>query len=117
MLRFAPAALVGALATCMSFACGDKNAPHSPVPLEAGAVTEVGAVSFSTDIMPLLTKSCSCHVTGSTAPSLGNYQNVLSSADISNTAIQSGSMPPAGPLPAKDKDLFQSWIDAGKPNN
>ena len=111
MLRFTHAALVGTLATCMFFACGDKGALDSPVPPEAGAV------SFSTDIVPLLAKSCACHVTGPIGPSLSNYRNVLSVADISNAAIQAGSMPPTGPLSAEDKALFQSWIDAGKPNN
>jgi hypothetical protein len=74
-------------------------------------------VSFATDILPLLKRSCSCHVDGTTGPALDNYANVLVAADIGKRVIQDGSMPPSGPLSAADRTLFQSWIDAGKPNN
>jgi hypothetical protein len=72
-------------------------------------------VTFATDIFPLLKKSCSCHVERSVGPALDSYSNVLSAANNSNTAIQNGTMPLSGPLSATDRALFQSWIDAGKP--
>ena len=136
MPRFGMITMVGIFAACLFFACGDKNAPLSPAATggSAGGGGEGGAgpgidgggglgsggstgVSFSVDILPLLEKSCSCHVTGSIAPALNNYANVKSSADAANTAIKSGSMPIAGSLSAADQALFQSWVSAGTPNN
>ena len=130
-------AIVGTLAACLFFACGDKNAPLTPTatggtpggggdgggaPGIDGGCGQGGSggstgVSFTLDILPLMEKSCSCHVTGSIAPALNNYANVKASATASNTAIQNGSMPIAGPLSAADQALFSSWISAGMPNN
>jgi len=127
MLRIGTVAIAGALCAWLFFACGDKG--YGPTPgetgsLDSGAVSLDGggcntphAVSFATDILPLIKRACSCHVDGTTGPALNNYANVLSAADISNTSIQQGSMPPTGPLSDADKALFQSWINAGKPNN
>ena len=139
MPRLGMITMVGIFAACLFFACGDKNAPLSPAAtggsaggggeggagpgidggggLGSGGSTGSTGVSFSADIMPLLEKSCSCHVTGSIAPALNNYANVKSSADAANTAIKNGSMPITGPLSAADQALFASWVSAGTPNN
>jgi hypothetical protein len=129
MLRIGTLVCVGVLTAWLFFACGDKG--YGPQPggeiildsgagsLEGGACNTPHAVSFATDILPLMKRECSCHVDGTNGPALNNYPNVFSAADISNTAIQNGSMPPppARPLSDADKILFQSWISAGKPNN
>jgi hypothetical protein len=129
MLRIGTLVFVGALAVWFFVACGDKGygpTPGDTASLDSGAGSLDGgncntphAVSFATDILPLIKKACWCHVNGSNGPALNNYANVLSAADISNRDIQDGSMPPPseGRLSDADKALFQSWINAGKPNN
>ena len=118
MSRIGLVVIVGWLAMPLLLACGDKNAPLSPGASGGGAAgRDGGAVSFALDIMPLLQRSCSCHVSGSTAPALNNYASVKAEADASNTAIQDDSMPIAAPLPDADKALFASWVNAGAPNN
>ncbi len=127
MLRIGTLAFVGAVTVWLFFACGDKGYQLTPaetpgfdgggVSTDGGGCNTPHAVSFATDILPLVKRACWCHVDGSTGPALDNYRNVLSAADASNRAIQEGSMPVAGPLSDADKALFQSWIDAGKPNN
>jgi hypothetical protein len=125
MFRIGTVVCVGMLAASLFLACGDKNAPLSPygaggmggIPEPDSGTGGSLATSFAADIMPLLEKSCSCHVTGSTTPALGDYASVKAVADASNTAIQQDGMPPGGPLSAADKALFQSWVSAGAPNN
>jgi hypothetical protein len=139
MPRIGLVTIVGTLAACLFFACGDKNDPLQPVaaggsvggggqggsdPGIDGGCGQGGAggggstgVSFAADIMPLVEKSCSCHVTGSIAPALGNYAQVKASATASNIAIKDGSMPIVAPLSAAEQALFASWISAGMPNN
>ena len=123
MSRIGLVVIVGWLAMPLLLACGDKNAPLSPGASGGSgggggaAGRDGGAVSFALDIMPLLQRSCSCHVSGSTAPALNNYASVKAEADASNTAIQDDSMPIAAPLPDADKALFASWVNAGAPNN
>jgi hypothetical protein len=132
MSRIGTIALAATVAVGLLFACGDKNAPLSPSGEPAGDdsgaggssgggdggdIKPSGGVSFSADIMPLLTKSCSCHVTGSIPPALNNYASVKASAEVSATAIAEGSMPIAAPLSPAEQALFQSWLKAGMPNN
>jgi hypothetical protein len=87
---------------------------------DGGASDAGGSVSFSKQILPLLTTNCgSCH-TGSNPNAginVGSYSTVKSSANSINSAIQNGIMPPSGPLSSSDKQLMQSWISAGTPNN
>jgi|WetSurMetagenome_2_1015567.scaffolds.fasta_scaffold1803815_1 hypothetical protein len=127
MLRIGTLAFVGAVATSLWFACGDKGyQPHpgetaSPDSgasgLDGGGCNSARPVSYALDIVPLIKKECSCHADGTNGPAMTNYASVLSAADISNTSIKEGSMPPFKPLSDADKALFQSWINAGKPNN
>ena len=123
MSRIGLVVIVGWLAMPLLLACGDKNAPLSPGASGGSgggggaAGRDGGAVSFALDIMPLLQRSCSCHVSGSTAPALNNYASVKAEAAASNTAIQNDTMPIAAPLPDADKALFASWVNAGAPNN
>jgi cytochrome c peroxidase len=77
-------------------------------------------VSYASQIAPLLKANCqSCH-SGANATSgidLSTYSSVKSNANVANSAIQEGLMPPTGPLSAANKQLFQSWVTAGAPNN
>jgi hypothetical protein len=134
MSRIGMLSLVAIIAVGLLLACGDKNAPLSPggaggapdggggggypgLDGACGVPTPSPGVSFVADIQPLLTKSCSCHVTGSSAPLLNNYANVKASAEASRTAITNGSMPISAPLSAEEQALFESWLQAGMPNN
>jgi len=127
MLRIGTLTVVGGLVVWLFFACGDKGyQPQSEIAggfdsgaisLDGGGCNATHPLSFALDIVPLLKRACSCHTDGTNGPALDTYANVLSAADIANAAIQDGSMPPLTVLSAADKALFQSWIDAGKPNN
>jgi len=86
---------------------------------DAGADT-VSAVSYAKDIAPMMKASCtSCH-TGSMSPQgvdLSTYAGVKANASVANSAIKAGAMPPGGGVSATNKQLFQSWVTAGEPNN
>ncbi len=126
MSRIGMIPAVATIAVGFLLACGDKNAP-SFLGGTGGAVDDGGAgapaidgstgVSFTSDIKPLLAKSCSCHVSGSVAPWLGDYASVKASAQASSAAIANGSMPIGGPLSSDDQALFERWLKAGMPNN
>jgi hypothetical protein len=68
----------------------------------------------------MLKSSCtSCH-TGAASPrgvDLSTYAGAKANASSANSAIQGGSMPPQGALSGTNKQLFQSWVTAGEPNN
>ena len=132
MSRIGMIALVAATSLGFLFACGDKNAPLTPSGVGGrpdGGGSTVGidgacgvtppntGVSFKMDIQPLMVKACSCHVTGSIPPLLGDYASVKASAEISEVAITNGTMPINGPLSPAEQALFASWLQAGMPNN
>jgi mono/diheme cytochrome c family protein len=78
------------------------------------------AVSFKTQILPLLKANCvSCH--GPTAQNMGvrvdTYANVKASLQSVTDVLVNGGMPPSGPLPDADRQLFQTWVDQGALNN
>ena len=82
--------------------------------------TTGGQVSYANDIAPLLAAKCvSCH--GTTVANggirLDGYTNAKNNASLANAMIQSGRMPIGGSLTAAEKQLFQSWVNAGTPNN
>ena len=74
-------------------------------------------VSYAATIAPMISASCSCHVSGSQSPPLGTYTNLKNNVSRANSAIQGGSMPPGGALNATQKANFQAWVTAGTPNN
>ena len=74
-------------------------------------------VSYAATIAPMISASCSCHVSGSQSPPLGTYTNLKNNVTRANNAIQGGSMPPGGALNATQKANFQAWVTAGSPNN
>jgi hypothetical protein len=100
-------------------AAGSGGSGGSSTGRDAGA-DAVSAVSYSKQIAPMLKSSCtSCH-TGAASPrgvDLGTYAGVKANLTAANSAIQGGSMPPSGPLSGTNKQLFQSWVNQGAPNN
>lgn len=79
------------------------------------------AVSFTTDIKPIIDKQClGCHGAGTqTPPDLSTYANNKAAGALSLADIQADKMPkpPLAPLSADDKALFKAWVDAGYPEN
>jgi len=104
----------GAGGTTSSGGSGGSSTTH-----DAGPDT-VSAVSYAKDIASMMKANCtSCH-TGSRSPAgvdLSTYAGVKANASQANSAIRAGAMPPGGGLSATDKQLFQSWVTAGEPNN
>lgn len=100
-----------------SFSCGEKQDPLG------GDGGDVGDVSYENGLKAILDANCiSCHATGaqgadrSGAPNGVNfdtYSATVESADRADSQIQSGGMPPAGPLSDLEKAIFQAWIDQG----
>ncbi|MCB1216164.1 hypothetical protein KDL44_02150 [bacterium] len=77
--------------------------------------------TYNADIAPLLSgntgeKSCTgCH--GGISPNLESYSSVLANANavLSSVSRSSDFMPPSQHWGQDSIDLFQAWIDAGKP--
>ena len=93
---------------------------------DAGNVADVGAgdtssaISYATQITPLMKANCtSCH--GGSNPqsgiNLSTYAGVKANASAANSAIQNGIMPPSGALSSANKLLFQTWVNQGELNN
>lgn len=93
---------------------------------DAGNVADVGAgdtlsaISYATQIAPLMKANCtSCH--GGSNPqsgiNLSTYAGVKANASAANSAIQNGIMPPSGALSSANKLLFQTWVNQGELNN
>jgi hypothetical protein len=89
-------------------------------------------VSYSGDLAPLFNDNCAssgCHDGVAHAPDLrtnesynallsGGYVNtIVPATSIIYTEVKSGSMPPAGPLTARQSALILDWIRNGAPNN
>lgn len=73
-------------------------------------------VTYTNDIKDLLDTNCiGCH--GGDHPTAGikldTYTSAKANANAANEKIQSGQMPPGGPLSAEEKALFQNWLDDG----
>ena len=140
MSRTGSLTIVGALSFCWLLACGDKINPQGPYDYGTGGtstpaggtgggeVSEAGsqggaggstvpAVSYTNDIAPMFKKGCLCHVQGGQAPLLDTYSHAKQYAAVSLQSMSAGRMPPGSSASKADKDLLQSWIDAGTPNN
>lgn len=85
---------------------------------------QVAAPTYIADIAPLLNgstgeKSCTgCH--GGISPNLETYTAVKNNANAVMASVKqsSGWMPPNGSQWSQaNQDLFQAWIDAGKPES
>ena len=78
--------------------------------------SEIGLVSYSIDIKPILDRSCtSCHsAAGGESPNLDSYVLAKNNINESIDETATGSMPTVGPNLSPDEiDLLQSWSDDG----
>jgi hypothetical protein len=89
-------------------------------PADSAAPTDAASVSFANQILPLLKANCvSCH--GSSQQNAGvrldSYTVVKTNLTAAADAISRGIMPPTGGLTTAQRQLFQSWVNQGAPNN
>jgi uncharacterized membrane protein len=124
MVRLSSVA-AGALSLGLFLACGDKQNPNGDFHSPGGAGdAAAGGVSYAKTIAPLMARSCAvsgCHdaTTRMAGVALDNYDDVKTNAQVSNTEIQSQNMP-VGSVPSltdTERQSFDSWVQAGAPNN
>ncbi len=72
-----------------------------------------GSVSFARDIEPLFRDKDRQSM--SFAFNLSQHADVAEHAEAILEALSSGKMPCDGPWPAAQVQMFQRWVDAGKP--
>jgi hypothetical protein len=70
-------------------------------------------ISFVNDIQPLFRESDRKAM--DFALDLWSYEEVSKSADAILSRLKDGSMPCDAPWPPERVQLFEQWIDAGKP--
>lgn len=81
------------------------------------------AVSFATDIMPMIQGNCvsGCHVAGGTGVGIfENYAEVKAKVDngsMNNRVVVIRDMPPSSALTPCQIQQMQAWILNGAPNN
>lgn len=75
-------------------------------------------ISYSGVIRPLIDQKCgNCHLDGSQAPDLTNYETIKANALKIKSLTQSGVMPKDGSLTQSQKDAIACWVDSGALNN
>lgn len=98
-------------------AAGTTPPPPAPEPTPAPAPSvdvSSGIVYYKDAIGPLLERKCvNCHGVGGTIPEMADYDSTKTNAALIIAAINAGTMPPAGPLPADEKNWFKLWADGG----
>ncbi|MBF8456487.1 hypothetical protein IV494_04765 [Kaistella sp. G5-32] len=77
----------------------------------------VANITYTNSIKPIMNANCtSCHSpNGGQSPYLDNYDDVKSNINLILEDLNSGSMPPNGPLSSTTIQTVQSWKDAGTP--
>lgn len=92
--------------------------------LYGDVMCDTDQVSFSTDIMPIISSSCAisgCHVQGGSGVGIfENYTQVKDKVDngsLRQRVVVQMDMPPAPPLSDCQIQHIEAWLDAGAPNN
>ncbi len=92
----------------------------------AGAAYQTAAVSFKSDVVPILKLHCAeCHIAGQLTPGMfdssGNAQYDAIKTNIQEMLmmVQSKQMPmdKPGSVTSAELQTLQSWASAGAPNN
>lgn len=110
----------GVVASGGATATGGSGAIFDARPLDQGTRDTNNLVSFNKQILPLLEANCvRCH--GPTRQNNGvrvdSYIEVKSRLPIVTEMLVDGHMPPSGPLPLANRQLFQAWVDEGALND
>jgi hypothetical protein len=88
----------------------EQPAPPAPTTAE-----QPPSPTYSSTIQGLIEQNCQqCH-TSFAAPSLATFENVDASKSAVVQAVESGTMPPQGPLAPEIVAEFVKWRDAGYP--
>lgn len=130
MNRWLPVTLIG-LAGAVIIGCTGQtpSTPSSPAPGSSTAPT-TGAVSFKTDVDPILKQHCSaCHTAGRgaaaamvemyAADGTAQYDKIKPAIGSMIAAIKAGRMPKGKPGSVPDDQVkkLEAWQAAGTPNN
>lgn len=84
---------------------------------------DTSLAKYSKDVSVIINSKCAvsgCHVAGSQTPDLSSYAALTSSNNITRVqerAINSKTMPAAGPLSACEITKLQLWINNGAKND
>jgi hypothetical protein len=91
--------------------------PHPKNQQEEASVAQIPnedePVSFEAHIKPLFRPNDQSSM--SFAFDLGSYDDVSTHADAIASRLRAGTMPCDGAWPRPQVDVFQRWIDSGKP--
>lgn len=124
----AGALLVGCSAL-LPTALWPKTTPASPPTSTGGGSNTATAVSFKSDVTPILQNHCAaCHSTGGPGASKVEMFNASGAAQHGNISpkiatmisqIKTGRMPLGAPntVPSPDVKTLENWQAAGAPNN
>lgn len=140
MYMFFGACVAMSLTACPSDDTAEEAGDEAGETAGDDASEEGTELSFESDVYPVITASCSCHVAGAPAdlamPDAGTaYANLVGVASsqepgssrvaagdpaasyivqkIQGTASTGDPMPPSGSLSAADEALVLDWIEAG----
>lgn len=79
--------------------------------------------SFTEDVMPIISINCAisgCHEPGVQAPDLTQKENIIASAPLIKTQVQTRTMPPSdseAPLSSNEIQTIVCWVDNGAQEN
>lgn len=127
MINIIKVILVSSAILLLINACGDKvdAVQESADNSKNDTSISESAVSYSADIQPILESRClGCHSENKQGADrngarvgvdFDTYELAKENAVRANSRIQNGSMPPSGPIPEEEKQIFQMWIDQDTP--
>lgn len=105
--------LIASLTILTTYACQSGSEDEMNPPDKCSTI-----VSYSNTIRPLIDQKCgNCHLDGSQAPDLTNYETIKANASKIKSLTQSGIMPKEGSLTQTQKDAIACWVDNGALNN
>lgn len=95
--------------------------PASALPNSTTGCDTINAISYSSQIVPILNNACiGCHSSSGSAHDMTNWSSVNADASSGNlyNDVNTGSMPQGGQkLSDCDIAKIKKWVDAGAPNN
>ena len=85
---------------------------------------DITSVSFSIDVSPIISSSCSttgCHSAGGTAPGdfsvFSELEAKVIDGSFENRVLIQRNMPPNSQLSNCELQILQAWLDGGAQNN
>ena len=126
--------VLAALAVTAGIALAVQAGPEAPTTASSDVAASHDAVSFATEVMPLMEKYCwECHSADNAELGLmlDTYEGMMAGSDYGTVVeagdpdgsplvdmIASGDMPEDGdPMPADELEVIRTWIAEGAENN